>query len=240
MAAGVGWERSLFLGHYGVAFAAKRVAPRTSLGAMTFAAQFLDELWPILLLLGVEQVRVVPGLMATSPLDFVYYPYSHSLLMALMWGAVIAGVYFMLRRYGRGGWVLALLVVSHWLLDVPMHRPDLPLWPGSSSPKIGWGWWNSVVLTHLLELVIFLAGISFYVRATRALDRIGSWGLWAYIVVLAASFFGANLGPLPPNTSAIAWSTMAIWLFVPWAWWVDKHRELQPFVPGALQRPSTF
>ncbi len=92
----------MFLGHYGLAFAAKRAAPRMSLGALAFAAQFLDEVWPILLLLGVEQVRIVPGLMATSPLDFVSYPYSHSLAMAVMWGALIGGVYYLLRRYGRG------------------------------------------------------------------------------------------------------------------------------------------
>src|SRR6476661_5590950 len=100
----------MFLGHYGVALAAKRLAPRTSLGALAFAAQFLDELWPILLLLGIEQVRIVPGLMTMSPLEFVYYPYSHSLLMAVVWGGLIGIQYWVLRRYGRGGWILAILV----------------------------------------------------------------------------------------------------------------------------------
>jgi hypothetical protein len=104
----------MFLGHYGLAFAARRAAPRTSLGTLTFAAEFLDELWPILLLLGVEQVRIVPGLMTMSPLDFVFYPYSHSLLMAVVWALIIGGLYFAIRRYGRGAWVVALLVVSHW------------------------------------------------------------------------------------------------------------------------------
>jgi hypothetical protein len=98
---------NLFLGHYGIAFAAKRVAPRTSLCALAFAAQFLDELWLILLLLGVEQVRIVPGLMNANSLNFVYYPFSHSLLMAIVWGIMIAAIY------------------SHWFLGVPMHRPDL-------------------------------------------------------------------------------------------------------------------
>jgi hypothetical protein len=213
----------LFLGHYGLAFAAKRAAPRTSLGALTFATEFLDELWPILLLAGVEQVRIVPGLMAMSPLDFVYYPYSHSLVMAVVWGVVIGGAYFTIRRYGRGAWVLGILVVSHWFLDVPMHARDLPLWPGAS-PKVGWGWWNSVAITYWFELVIFLAGLVAYLRATRARDRIGRWGLWAYALVLLAAYFGSN-GPPPPSVRALAWSTLAIWLFVPWAWWVDNHRE---------------
>lgn len=215
----------MFLGHYGVAFAAKRVAPRASLGALTLAAEFLDELWPILLLLGVEQVRIVPGLMVMSPLEFTYYPYSHSLLMAVVWGILIGGGYFLLRRYGRGAWILGALVVSHWFLDVPMHARDLPLWPGASSPKVGWGLWNSVVLTYAIEFTIYAAGISMYVRATRARDRIGNWGLWAYIVVLTAIFVSSN-GPPPPSANALAWMTLGVWLFVPWAWWVDRHREV--------------
>src|SRR5881394_1115559 len=98
----------MFLGHYGLAFAAKRAAPRTSLGVLTFAAQFLDELWPILLLLGVEQVRIVPGLMIMSPLEFTYYPFSHSLAMAVVWAVLIGGFYFLRRRYSRGAWIMGL------------------------------------------------------------------------------------------------------------------------------------
>jgi hypothetical protein len=213
----------MFLGHYGLAFAAKRAAPRTSLGALTFAAQFLDELWPILLLLGIEHVRIVPGLMAASPLDFVHYPFSHSLLMAVVWGALIGGVYYLLRRYIRGAWVIAILVVSHWFLDLVVHRPDLPLWPGANSPKYGWGVWNSVAGTYAIELAIYAIGIVIYLRATRALDKIGSWGLWAYIIVLALIYLSSNGSP-PPSERALAWTALGIWLFVPWAWWVDNHR----------------
>jgi len=219
----------MFLGHYGLAFAAKRVVPRTSLGALTFAAEFLDELWPILLLLGVEQVKIVPGIMATSPLDFVYYPYSHSLVMAIVWGALIGLAYYELRRYGRGAWIMALLVVSHWVLDLPMHRPDLPLWPGANSPKFGWGLWNSVVVTYVIEFTLYAAGISFYRYATRARDRIGSWGFWIYAVVLPVIFVMSNSSP-PPSEPVLAWSALGIWLFVPWAWWVDRHRMPIPLV----------
>jgi len=229
----------MFLGHFGVAFAAKRVAPPTSLGALIFAAQFLDELWPILLLLGVEQVRIVRGLMAASPLDLVYYPYSHSLLMAIVWGILVGGAYFLLRRYGRGAWIIGALVVSHWFLDLPMHRADLPLWPGASSPKVGWGLWNSVPATYLIEFAIFAIGIAIYLRATRARDRIGRWGLWAYILVLALLYVISN-GPPPPNERALAWSALGIWLFVPWAWWVDKHREYVGRIPIPIERPSTL
>jgi hypothetical protein len=215
----------MFLGHYGVAFAAKRVAPRTSLGALVFAGEFLDEVWPILLLLGVEQVRIVPGLMVMSPLQFTYYPYSHSLVMAVVWGAVIGALYFAFRKYGRGAWVLALLVLSHWVLDLPVHQKDLPLWPGASSPKFGWGLWNVMVATYIIEFTIFLAGVSAYTRATRPLDKIGRFGWWIYVIVLMILFVASN-GPPPPSVKALAWTALGIWLFVPWAWWIDKHRTL--------------
>jgi hypothetical protein len=213
----------MFLGHYGIAFAAKRSAPRASLGALTFAAQFLDELWPILLLLGVEQVKIVPGLMAMSPLDFTYYPFSHSLLMAVAWGILVGGAYFLLRRYGRGAWVMGVLVISHWFLDLPMHREDLPLWPGDIR-RFGFGLWNSVPLTMLVEGAVYLIGITIYLNATRAKDRIGSWGFWIYATALVVVFFAAN-GPPPPNERALALTTLGIWVFVPWAWWIDKHRD---------------
>jgi len=230
----------MFLGHYGLALAAKRAAPQTSLGALTLAAQFLDELWPILLLLGVEQVRIVPGYMVTSPLEFIYYPFSHSLLMAIVWGILLGAVYFLWRRDRRGALVILLLVVSHWFLDVPMHARDLPLWPGASSPKVGWGWWNSLILTYGLELVIYVAGLSLYVRSTRAKDRIGSWGLWVYVLVLALLYFASG-GPPPPSERALAWTALGIWLFVPWAWWVDRHRVPEPHVNrGLAPHPPTF
>lgn len=213
----------MFLAHYGVAFAAKRAAPRTSLGALTFAAQFLDELWPILLLLGIEQVRIVPGIMTMSPLDFTYYPWSHSLVMAIVWGILIGGVYFLLRRYGSGAWTLGLLVVSHWFLDLPVHGRDLPIWPGASSPKVGWGLWNYAPIPHIIEFTIYAVGISVYARATRARDRIGSWGLWTFVLTLAIIYV-ASSGP-PPSERVLAWSAMLLWLFVPWAWWVDRHRD---------------
>jgi hypothetical protein len=212
----------MFLGHYGVALAAKRAAPSTSLGALTFAAQFLDELWPILLLIGLEQVKIVPGLMAASPLDFVYYPISHSLVMAITWGILIGAVYFALVRYAPGAWMMGAVVVSHWFLDVPMHRPDLPLF-GANGAKVGWGLWNSVPATFAIEFGIFAIGIAIYLRGTRALDRVGRWGLWAYIVVLAVVYIASSSAP-PPNERALAWSALGIWLFVPWAHWVDAHR----------------
>jgi hypothetical protein len=213
----------VLLGHYGVAFAAKRVTPRTSLGVLAFAAQWLDELWPILLLVGVEQVRVVPGLMPANSLDFASYPISHSLAAALGWSLLIGGAYYIARRDRRGALVVGALVLSHWILDLPMHRPDLPLWPGSPV-KVGFGAWRSIPLTILLDGGVFVAGLIVYLRTTRARDAIGRWALWSMIAVLVSIFASGFGAQAPMSQRAIGFSALGLWLFVPWSWWVDRHR----------------
>jgi LexA-binding, inner membrane-associated putative hydrolase len=215
----------MLLGHYGVAFAAKRAAPRTSLGTLNLGAELLDELWPIFVLMGLETVRVVPGLMAANPLDFVYYPYSHSLVGAIAWSVLLGGLYYAVRRYRRGALVVGLLVLSHWILDLPMHRADLPLWPGSEV-KVGLGAWRSIPLTIAIELAVFGWGLVVYLRTTRAKDRVGTTALWVMVVALLAIFFGGFFSAPPADGRAVAMGALGLWLFVPWGWWVDRHREV--------------
>jgi LexA-binding, inner membrane-associated putative hydrolase len=221
----------MFLGHYAVALAAKRVAPRTSIGTLIFAAQWLDELWPILLLAGVEHVRIVPGLMAANPLDFVSYPISHSLLMAVVWGAVIGGIYGAVRRYVTGAWVVGLAVVSHWVLDVVMHRPDLPLWPGSAT-RLGAGLWNSIAASTVVELLLLAIGLVIYLRATRARDWIGNWSLAAMVGLLFVIYIGGFFGPPPKNERSLALTALTLWVFVPWGYWIDRHRDVRIAAAG--------
>ena len=222
----------MILGHYGVALAAKRVAPATSLATLAFAAQWLDELWPILLLLGVERARVVPGLMPANQIEFVHYPYSHSLLAAVLWGALIGGAYYARRGYRTGALTVGVMVLSHWLLDAPMHGPDLPLWPGSEI-LIGGGLWNFVALTVLVDGGVFIAGLLVYLRSTRARDRVGSWGLWAMVGLLVAILASGVAGPPPESDRALAVTALGLWLFVPWSAWVDRHREPSTVAPGS-------
>lgn len=220
----------MLLGHYGAAFAAKRVAPRTSLGTFNLAAELLDEVWPILVLMGVEHVRVAPGEMAANPLDFYYYPYTHSLVAAIGWSLLLGILYFAMRRNRRDAIVVGLLVLSHWILDVPMHKPDLPLWPGSSV-KIGLGAWRSIPLTIILELAVFLGGLAVYLRTARARDRTGSWALWAMIAVLLLIFFSGFVSAPPPNERAVGVAALGLWLFVPWGYWIDRHRDVVTAAP---------
>lgn len=221
----------MFLGHYAVALGAKRAAPRASLGTLFVAAQFLDLLWPFFLLLGLEQVRVDPGNTAFTPLDFTTYPFSHSLLAAMGWSMVVGVAYFALRRQPRAALVLGLAVMSHWVLDFISHRPDLPLWPGSPD-KAGLGLWNSVPATVLFEGTLFLLGVCMYVQSTRARDRTGSYALWSLIALLLLIYGGSVLGPPPPSPQAVVWTGLGQWLFVPWFYWIDRHRPVADSLRG--------
>ena len=213
----------MILGHYAAALAAKRLAPRVSLGTLILAAQLLDELWPIFLLLGLERVRIVPGLMAANPLDFVSYPITHSLLGSIGWGALFGAVYYGIRRDRRGSLVVALLVVSHWFLDLPMHRPDLQLVPWSAS-RVGFGAWRSIPLTIALEGLTLAVGLAVYSRTTRPRNRVGRWALAAMIALLVFIFVSGFAGGPPPSERALPLVTLGVWLFVPWGYWIDRHR----------------
>ena len=212
----------MFAGHLAVALAAKRVAPRTSLGTLVAAAQLLDLAWPVLLLVGVEEVRVDPGNTAFTPLDFVSYPFTHGGLPVLLWAAAFGLVYLSRSRYGAGAWTVAALVCSHWVLDALTHRPDLPLWPGGA--KVGLGLWGSVPWTVAVEAAMFLAGALIYGWTTRARDRAGRLGLYAFLAFLVVVSAGNLHGPPPPSATAVAVACLALWLLVPWAAWIDRHR----------------
>src|SRR5438876_3490388 len=161
----------MFIGHYALALAAKRAAPRTSLGTLFLAVQLADMLWPVFLILGLEQAHLVPGPNPFLILWLDSIPISHSLLTLIAWGVLFAAVYRMRTGYGKGAIVVALAVVSHWVLDVLTHRPDMPLYPGG--PKLGLGLWNSVAATIAVEAAMFVVGVSMYAHATGAGDAVG-------------------------------------------------------------------
>jgi len=213
----------MFLGHFAFALAAKKAAPKTSLGILVFAAQFADLLWPILLLLGIEQVRIVPGLLPVSPFDFTSYPISHSLAAELGWGVLLGVAYFIAKRDARSAVIVGLLVPTHWVLDFIAHRPDMPIYHGSA--KFGLGMWHSLPLTIFVEYGLFAAGIAIYAGCSRAIDRTGNLALWSLLGLLAVLYLGSVFGPPPPNARVLAISALAVWLTVPWAAWADRHRQ---------------
>ena len=217
----------MFIGHFGVALAAKKIAPRTSLGTMVLAAQFVDLIWPVFLLLGFERVLVAPGTTAVTPLDFLKYPLSHSLLADVGWAFLFAGLYKLVRHDSAGAVCLWFVLMSHWLLDALSHQPDLPLYPGSSI-YVGLGLWNSVFWTVMVEGLIFLIGARLYARATHARDRIGKFAFRSFVSFLLLIYVVNVFGPPPPSEKAVAWGSFSLWLFVLWAYWLDRHRLQGP------------
>ena len=213
----------MFIGHFGAALGASRAAPRVSLGILIAACQLPDLLWPIFLLAGVERVRIVQGDNPFLHLVFEHYPWTHSLVMVLLW-AVIAGLAYRLsRRNGRGAAIVATLVVSHWVLDWITHVPDLPLYPGG--PEYGLAVWRSVALTFAIEVPLFALGVWLYASRTRGRDTTGRAGFWSLIAFMVVVFIASGWSPPPPDANAVAWASLAMWLFPLWAAWVDTHRD---------------
>lgn len=214
----------MFIGHYAVAFAAKRAAPKTSLGTLFLSVQLLDLLWPVFLLLGLEHVRIESGNTVVTPLNFYDYPISHSFIGAVGWSIAFAFLYFYISRYKRGAWTVGLCALSHWFLDAVVHRPDLPLVPWGNI-YIGLGLWNSMIVAIFVELGLFVVGLIMYLRITAAQDRIGKYVLWSLAVFLVSLYFANMFGPPPPSEKVIAIAGNASWLFIFWAYWIDRHRN---------------
>jgi len=178
----------------------------------------------MLLLAGIEKVKIEPGNSAFTPLNFIYYPFSHSLLFVFIWAILFGAVYFLIRKDIKSSVILGTLVLSHWVLDLISHVPDLPLYPGSSL-RLGLGLWDFVVMAILVEGLIFIAGAFLYITSTRAENKKGSIGLWSLLMVLAAIYAAGLFSPPPPSVNAIAFSGLLQWLFVAWGYFVDRNRK---------------
>jgi len=221
----------MFAGHLAVALASKKVDPDVPVAAAVAATFWLDLLWPILLLAGVESVRVSPGDTAFTSLAFESYPWSHSLAAALVWSALGVGLARVGRLSLRTSLLLGALVLSHWILDFVTHRPDLPLWPGG--PVYGLSLWSSVVGTVVVEGSMFAVGIRLYVTSTTARDGVGRWALVGLVGLIGAIWITQPWAPPPPSASAVAVVGLLMWAFIPWAGWIERHRPIATHESGA-------
>ncbi len=216
----------MFVGHLALAFAAKRRAPALSLGWTIAAVTAIDLVWPILLLLGLERVRIEPGATAFTPLVFESYPWTHSLAMAMVWGVLLAALARSRGVAGRDTVLLAILVASHWILDLVTHAPDLPLWPGGG-PLLGLGLWDSIPGTFLVEGLLWVGAIGYYLGRWRPRNRSGAVALWSFILVSTAIWAGGPWSPAPASTSELAWFALIGWITIPWAIWIDRNAAMR-------------
>ncbi len=210
----------MFIGHFALALGAKKFVPKVSLGTTFMAVQFLDLLWPAFLLIGIEKVKIEPGNTAFTPLNFIHYPFSHSLVNATVWAMLFATVFYFIRKDLRSAMIIAALVISHWFLDLLTHRPDLPILPWSDW-KVGLGLWNNVALTLATEVGLFVAGIYFFITNT-VLDKKHKIIFWSLITFLLVVYVMNLFGPPPPSEAAISYAGFSLWLLVAWAYWADE------------------
>jgi hypothetical protein len=221
----------MFVGHYAPSFAIRALRPEIPLWVLFVAAQLVDIAWAVLVLAGIEKLRIVPGITAASPLDLYYMPYTHSLVAALLWSvgaAVVCRLAFGWRGWGAAAWVCAA-VLSHWVLDFLVHRPDLPIY--GDAVKVGLGLWNYLGASLVLEALVLLCGVWLYLTKTRAISAVGRVGPIAFVVLMFAIQLTSLLGALPPSPAAVAASALGAYLVFAWiAGLIDRRRV--PVVPG--------
>lgn len=215
----------MFVGHYGPSFAGKTLKKSIPLSVLFVSVQLLDVFWSVLVLLGIEKVRIIPGITRTNPLDLYFMPYTHSLDGAIIWALVAGVVYWLCRR--RNGWaaaaVVSAAVFSHWILDLIVHRPDLPLY--DNTLKVGFGLWNYPLLALSLELAFLFGGIYLYFRTTEAVTSIGRYGMVVFGLVMACVQVVVFFGPPPASDRAAAITALALYsVFAAAAYWLEKKR----------------
>ena len=224
----------MFIGHYGVALASKRVSPRLSLGVAFLAVQLLDVLFSLFVLAGIEKLRIVHRFTAYNPYDLYWMPYTHSLLGAAGWSVIAALAWWAVRRHQPSrdrrmeAAVLGAAVFSHFLLDVPMHTPDLPLGFGAGSPKIGLGLWNHRLAATAAELAVFLAGWFIYLRASRPVSRGFAIATALFGVILVLLLFATPFQPDPPSDRAFAVRALVFYsILAVAAGLIDRGRRME-------------
>lgn len=215
----------MFVGHYGVSFGARRAVGRVPLWVWFIATQWMDVVWSVLVLLGIEKLRIVAGFTEANALDLYYMPYTHglpgSILVSLVFGAIVA-------LFVSGNRATTLLLVaaasfSHWILDLVVHVPDLPLYDNSA--KVGFGLWRHVALSFPLELIVLGVGAWFCARRAAFASAKARYAFWLFAVLLAAVQVFANFGPPPSSTTAMALSALALYLVLALlAGWVERIR----------------
>jgi hypothetical protein len=214
--------KGMLVGHYAVGFFGKKLAPRASLGVLVFAAMAADILWCAFLLAGVERVEFTSGRGAGQYFRAVNIGLSHSLAMDLFWAVLLAAGVYLFTRYARGAVIVFLAVLSHWMLDVVAHRPDMPIGPGPG-PTLGLGMWTSVPITLLVEGGFWLVALIVYARSHLFSSRARVWGFWVGSLILTVSWYG-NITGTPP-TNARSASIVSLFFFsisVVWAYWIDR------------------
>jgi membrane-bound metal-dependent hydrolase YbcI (DUF457 family) len=205
----------MFIGHFAPAFVAAAMPKAPRLGLLFIAAQLVDFGFFVLVMLGVEHMRIVPGITATNPMDLYHMPFTHSLIGSAVWALALAGVIWVMTKNRTGAAIGAMVVLSHWFLDVLVHRPDMTLL--GTAPKLGLGLWNMPMIEMPLELGITCAALGYYLSRTRAIGNATLTPAWVLggmlLVVQLYNWFAPE-----PKTYDISLPISALIAFTLFAW----------------------
>jgi hypothetical protein len=202
----------MFAGHYGVAFGAKPAARQVPLWVWFIAVQWLDVIWSLLVLAGIEKVRIVPGFTEANTLDLYYMPYTHGLPGAIALSLFLGGIVAIFTKENRGAITLLVAAASfsHWVLDLVVHVPDLPLYDDSA--KVGFGLWRNVAVSFPLELIVLGLGAWLYARAATFKNANGRYAFWGFVAVLGVLQIVANFGSAPSSPESMAITALGLYL----------------------------
>lgn len=219
----------MFVGHYSFSFLAKSLEKTIPLWVLFLAVQFVDILWAIFVIFGIEKVRIIPNFTKSNDLDLYFMPYTHSLIAALGWSALIFGIYFLWRRGTSSRLTIAALLVgfavfSHWILDLIVHTPDLSLY--DDTYKMGFGLWNLPQIAFPLELLFLGGGLWFYLRSTKASSAVGRFGMLIFVLFLMIVQLYALFGPAPETTTSFSITALIFYFgFSGIALWLERYRD---------------
>lgn len=215
----------MVVGHYAPAFAIKAMRPAIPLWLLFIAVQLVDVAWAALVLAGIEKLRIVPGITASNPFDLYYMPYTHSLVAGVLWAVAASFLCKPLRgvRHWAAAAAIGAAVLSHWLLDWLVHRPDLPLY--DDAMKVGLGLWDYPALALSLEAFLLFGGMALYLRRTRARNALGRWGPPAFGILMLSIQVTVFFGPPPTSSAATAMTALVSYAaFAAGAQWLDRQR----------------
>ena len=213
----------MFIGHWAPAIVAATKKDAPSLPVLFIAAQLVDWMFFLFLIVGVEAMHITPGISVMSPMDLYYMPYTHSLLGSSAWAAGFAGLVYAISWNRNAAIMAALVVLSHWLLDLIVHVPDLTIL--ESEPKLGLGLWNYPAVEMPLELMLTFGALWFYTRKAKP-RTVPLLTLCALMLALQAfNWFGPVEPEVTLSTSLLALFAYGVITLA--AWWTARSAEKQ-------------
>lgn len=217
----------MFVGHYAASLALKKFEKRASLGVLFLSVQLVDIVFFPLVLLGIERINIIENFTQSTHFELEYMPYTHSLVGSVLWALAAYALFrWVIVKKHAVALVVALAVFSHWVLDLVVHTPDLPLW-NDASLKLGFGLWNNAIAVYILEAALLLGALWIYLRSTSASTATGKYGMGVFVVFLLLINILNIFGPLQDdNKTTLAVSALAAYfLFAAVAFWLDRKRN---------------